>query len=67
MINYQNIIQNLLEIYWNSNRDILSYKLFNILTNNEQKIFYFDQLKNIYKNMYLAQYLNWEIESVLEL
>ena len=66
MINYQNIIQNLLEIYWNSNRDILSYKLFNILTNNEQKIFYFDQLKNIYKNTNLDQYLNWEIESVLE-
>ena len=28
MVNYQNIIQNLLEIYWNSNREILSYKLY---------------------------------------
>ena len=66
MVNYQNIIQNLLEIYWNSNRDILSYKLYNILTNNEQKLIYFDNLKDIYRNTYLDQYLNWEIEIVLD-
>ena len=67
MINYQNLIENLLDKYWNSNKDNLSFKLYNALTNNKQKIINFENLKDIYRNTYLDQYLNWEIESILDL